>query len=106
MIISCETYHFERPDTPDPDLQLAWYTIDILKFDSFPPASPCRLAPEEEKLLSHSNNIGVGHFITLDVGTKSSESNAADDSLVGFICPVTPAIVMIEASVHLESVCR
>lgn len=95
-----KTYHFECPDTANPNLELALYAIDIIKFDAFPPASSCRLSPEEEKLLRHSHHIGVGDFITLDIGAETSKSDAANDSLVRFIGSVAPTVVVVEASAY------
>ena len=40
------TYHFESPNSSDPDLQFAGDTLNIVEFDTFPPASASRFAPK------------------------------------------------------------
>lgn len=41
------TYHFESPNSSDPDFQFAGDTLDIVEFDTFPPTSTGRLSPEK-----------------------------------------------------------
>lgn len=59
-------YHFERPDSSDPDLQFALDALDIGELDALPPASPRRFPPEEQQLLRHAD--GVCGSLALDVG--------------------------------------
>lgn len=57
-----ETHHLKRPDTSDPDLQLAFHTLDVLQLDALPPASPGWLAPEKEQLLRHADGVAIGRL--------------------------------------------
>jgi hypothetical protein len=60
-------YHFKRPHTPYPHLELARYTIHIVELDTFPPASPSWLPPEKQELLCHTHHVAAGE-IAFDVG--------------------------------------
>ena len=62
-----QTYHFKRPDSPYPYLQLAFDASDIFKLDTFPPAATSRFPPEEQQLLRHSDRVAVGKVVALDV---------------------------------------
>lgn len=91
-------YHLERPDSSYPHLELAFHTPDIVKLNTFPPASTGRFPPEEQELLSHTDGIAVGKVIAFDVGPEACKSNTANHSLVGLAGTVTPVIVVIEAT--------
>lgn len=62
------TYHFERPDSPDPDLELAFNTLDIIELNSLPPAPPSRFPPEQEQLLGHADGVAVSKVVSFNVG--------------------------------------
>jgi hypothetical protein len=46
--------------------------------------------------LCHTNSVGVG--VTTDIGTETSQSDTANDGLVGLSSTVTPGIVVVEAA--------
>lgn len=41
-----ESYHFEGPDPPNPDLDLALNTLNLVEVHTLPPAAASRLSPE------------------------------------------------------------
>jgi DNA topoisomerase VI subunit B len=92
------TYHLESPNPPDPDFQLALNAPDILQLDTFPPASTCRLPPEQKELLRHPHGIAISKVVSFDVCAKTCESNTADNSLVGLPGAMTPFIVVVEST--------
>ena len=92
------TYHFERPDPPDPNFQLALYAFHVLEFDTLPPASTSRLPPEKKQLLGHTNSIAVREVVALDVGSEPCQCNATDDRFIGLASAVSPFIVMVETT--------
>jgi hypothetical protein len=96
-------YHLQRPDSPDPHLQLALDAADIVELNALPPAAACGFPPEQEKLLRHPDGITVGRVVALDVGAQACERNAADDGLVGLAGTVTPEVVVVEATVEVSS---
>ena len=49
-----DTHHLQCPDPPDPNLERAVDSVDVLKVGTFPPASTRRFSPEEQQLLSHA----------------------------------------------------
>lgn len=58
--------HLERPDTTDPDFELARNAIYIFQLDTLPPASSGWLAPEQQQLLGHTHG-SIVHVISSDV---------------------------------------
>ena len=42
-----DTYHFQSPNSSDPNLQLTLHTLHIRQLNPFPPAPSCRFSPEE-----------------------------------------------------------
>lgn len=90
--------HLKRPHPPDPHLELAFHPLDILQLNSLPPASPGRLAPEEQEFLSHAHCIIVPKVVTADVATKPCKCETADDSLSGLASTMTPLVLVVEAS--------
>lgn len=96
--VVANTNHFKRPDSPDPDLQLALHALNVVELNTFPPASPCRLAPEKKQLLCHSDGVAVSGRIATDVGAQASKGNGADDGLVGLSGAVTPGVSAVEAT--------
>lgn len=91
--------HLQRPHSPNPYLELALDTLDILQLDALPPAPSGWFSPEQEQLLCHANGI-VAHFVAPNVAAQPSQSETADDGLVRFACSVTPAIIVVKASVR------
>jgi hypothetical protein len=92
------TYHFQGPHSSNPDLQSSINALDVIKVNTFPPATTGRLSPEEQKLLSHTDSVVVEIVATLDIGPQTSQSNAADDGLVGLTSAMTPSVLMVEAT--------
>jgi hypothetical protein len=90
--------HLQRPHSPNPYLELALDTLDVFQLNALPPAPPGRFSPEEEQLLSHANSV-VAHFVAANVAAQPSQCKTANDGLVRFACSVTPAIIVVEASV-------
>lgn len=41
------TYHFKRPNSPNPHFYFAFDALDIFQFDTLPPASPGWFSPEQ-----------------------------------------------------------
>lgn len=97
-LVIANTYHFKRPDSPNPDLQLALHALNIVKLNTFPPASPRRFAPEKQKFLRHSDGVAVSGRVATNVGAQASKRNGADDGLVGFGGAVTPGVSAVEAT--------
>jgi hypothetical protein len=91
-------YHFQRPDPPYPDLQLALDASHVLELHAFPPAATGGFPPEEQQLLRHSDSVAVSKVVAFDVSSQASEGDAADDSLVGLAGTVSPSVVVIEAA--------
>lgn len=91
-------YHLKRPDPSYPDLELAFYTPDIVKLNTFPPASSSRFPPEQQELLSHANSVTVGNVVALDVGAQACKSNTANDSLVRLSSAMAPKVVVVETT--------
>lgn len=54
------TYHLQRPHPTNPYLELSLHTLNVLELDSLPPASSCRLPPEQQQLLRHSHCVAAG----------------------------------------------
>jgi hypothetical protein len=94
------SYHFQRPNSPYPHLELALDTSDIVKFNAFPPAAASGFPPEKEQLLRHSDSVAVSKIVALDVSPQTCECDTADDGLVGLTGTVTPAIIVIETTVQ------
>jgi hypothetical protein len=92
------TYHLERPNSSYPDLKLAFYTPDIVKLNTFPPASASGLPPEQQQLLGHADSIAVREVVTLNIGPQTCKSNTTDDSLVRFSGAMTPMVIVVEAT--------
>lgn len=94
--------HLERPDAPDPYLELALDTLDIVEFDAFPPAPTGWFPPEEEELLCHVDDVGVVHGIAVAaarVGAQTSQGERADDGLAWLAGTVAPVILVVKAAV-------
>ena len=92
------TYHLQRPDSPNPNLQLPLHAIHVLELDPFPPAPPGRFTPEEEEFLCHADGVAVGEIVAFDVCAQPGEGETADDGLVGFAGAVAPSVVVVEAA--------
>lgn len=58
--------HFQRPHSSDPDFELAFNTLHVVKLNALPPASPRRLTPEQKQLLRHTNRV-VTHLVAANV---------------------------------------
>jgi hypothetical protein len=41
------TYHFKRPNSPNPHFYSAFDAFDTFQFDTLPPASPGWFSPEQ-----------------------------------------------------------
>jgi len=91
------TYHLKRPHSPDPNLQPAFHTLDIVELDALPPAPSSRLSPEQQQLLCHANGVTVGG-LAADVCAKTSERYRADDCFVGLCCTMTPRVCAVETT--------
>lgn len=98
------TYHLERPNPSNPDLELAFYTPDIVKLNTFPPATASWFPPEQQQLLSHADSVAVGQIISFDIGPQARKSNAADNGFIGFSSAVAPVVIVIEAATPLLAV--
>lgn len=94
-----ESYHFECPHSPNPDLDWSIDPFHIVQFDSFPPASSSGFSPEEQEFLSHTDSVIV-RKIASDISAKLGQSKTANDCLVGLRGPMSPLIVAIKASVE------
>jgi hypothetical protein len=92
------TYHFQRPNSPYPYLQLALDTSNVVKLDTLPPAAASGFPPEEEQLLRHSDSVAVRKIVALDVRPQTRERDTADNGLVRLASTVAPSIVMVEAA--------
>lgn len=88
--------HLKRPDSPDPHLEWSINAVNAVELDALPPAAASWLAPEEKKLLCHANSVGA--LSTANIGTKASESEGADYSLVWLAGAVAPAICVVETA--------
>ena len=95
------TYHLERPDSSNPDLELAFYTPDVVKFNAFPPAAASWFPPEQQQLLSHADSVAVGQIVSFDIGPQARESDAADNGFIGFSGAVAPVVIVVEAATPL-----
>ena len=104
--VAGNSHHLQCPNTPNPNLQLSFHTLDIIQFDAFPPASPRRFPPEEKELLCHTDSSGIAiREITVGttgtrgplIGPQPGECDRADDSFVGFAGTVAPAVVVVES---------
>jgi hypothetical protein len=89
--------HLKCPYSPDPDLEGTLHTLDVVKINTFPPAASGRLSPEQKQLLRHAYSV-VTHVVAFDVATEPSKRQTADNSLVGLTSPVSPSIIVIEAT--------
>jgi hypothetical protein len=96
--VEVEAYHLQRPDPSYPHLELALDASDVIKLNTFPPASASRFPPEEKELLGHTDGIAIGKVVALDIGPQACKRNTADNSLVGLASTVTPSIVVVEAA--------
>ena len=92
------THHLQRPNPPDPNLQLPLHALDIVQLDPFPPAPPRRLPPEQQQFLRHADGVAVGEVVALNVGAEAGEGERADDGFVGLAGAVAPAVVVVETS--------
>ena len=92
-----KSYHFESPDPPNPDLDLALNTLKPVEVHTLPPAAASRLSPEQQELLSHADSIVVGK-ITTNVGAKLGQSQTADHRLVRLWGSVSPVIIAVEST--------
>lgn len=88
-------YHFQRPDSPNPDLDLAFHSFYIVQINPFPPATTGGFPPKEQEFLSHADGIVVRQ-ITSNVSAKLGEGKTADDRLVRLRGSVSPLILAIE----------
>jgi hypothetical protein len=68
------THHFQSPNSPDPHLERAFDTINVLQIDALPPTSSSRFSPKEKEFLGHANGVAVRSFAS-DVRSKSCERN-------------------------------
>lgn len=91
------SYHLQGPYTSDPDLDWALNAFNVIKLDALPPAAAGRLAPEQKKLLGHSNGIVVGQ-VSSDIGAEFSQGKTANDCLVGLCGAVTPLIFAVKST--------
>lgn len=90
--------HLERPHPADPDLELvAFQPLDIIQLDTLPPAPAGRLPPEEKQLLRHTHRAAA-HLVAADIRPQPRQRQAADNSLVWLAGPVTPSVIMVEAT--------
>jgi hypothetical protein len=89
--------HLQRPHPSNPYLQLALNTLDVVQLDALPPASPRWLAPEQQQLLRHTHRIAT-HLVTADIAAEARKSQAADNSLIGLACAVSPLVLAVEAT--------
>lgn len=92
------TYHLKRPNSPDPHLEFALNSTDIVELDALPPASSRGFPPKEKELLSHADCVAVGEVVALDIRTQTSKCNAADNSLVRLASAMSPAVIVVEST--------
>jgi len=94
------TYHLERPNPPNPNLQPSLHPLHILQIDTLPPTPSRRLPPEKQQFLRHADGVAVGDaFAAFDVGAEAGESEAADDGFLGLAGTVAPAVIVVESAV-------
>ena len=91
-------YHFKRPHSPNPHLQLARDSFNVLELNALPPASTSGLSPEQKQLLRHANSVAVGCRITANVRAQARERDRTYDCLVGLGGTVTPSVCTIKAT--------
>ncbi len=103
MSTKADDTHLQRPHPPDPHLQFALNTVDVVQLDALPPASTCWLPPKEEQLLRHAHRV-VAHLVTPNIGAQPRQGQAADNGLVRLPCPVAPQVVMVESAVGRSKV--
>jgi hypothetical protein len=96
-----KTYHFERPNSPDPNLQFAFDALDILQLNTLPPTPTCRFSPEQQQLLRHADGT-VGEVLVLDSSSETCQCDAANDGLVRFASAMTPLVVVVETAVDVS----
>lgn len=95
VLTEADNTHLKRPDSSDPNLEWSINALDAVELDALPPAAASWLAPEEKKLLCHANSVGLS---TADIGTKASESEGTDYSLVWLAGAVAPAICVVKTA--------
>lgn len=61
------THHLKCPNSPDPNLELAFYTFYALEIDAFPPAPAGRFSPEKQELLCHADSVIARQVIALHI---------------------------------------
>ena len=96
VLTEADNTHLKRPNSSDPHLKWSINALNAGELDALPPAATSWLAPEEKKLLCHANSVGA--LSAADIGTKASESEGADYSLVWLAGAVAPAICMVETA--------
>ena len=96
--------HLQRPYSPDPYLELALDSFDMVQLNPLPPASPRRFSPEQKKLLRHAHGTRA-HVVASDVAAQAGQGQAADDGLVWFSSSVTPSVVMVEPAGSPKLLC-
>lgn len=91
------SYHFQSPDPPNPNLDLAFHSFYVVQINTFPPATTGRFSPEEKKFLSHADGIVI-RKITSNVGAKLGKGKTADDCFVRLRSSVPPLVFAIEST--------
>jgi len=91
------TYHFQRPDPPNPDLDWTFHSFYIIQINPFPPATTGRFPPEKKKFLGHADGVVVRQ-ITSNVSAKLGQSKTADDCLVGLRGTMSPLVLAIKST--------
>lgn len=91
-----KSYHFKRPDPPNPHLKFTFHSLDVVQLNALPPTSSRWFPPEQEEFLGHSNGITVCKVVAFDVGTQPCECDTANDRFIWFSSSMTPPIIVIK----------